>query len=92
MSDLMPPPSDSAFVHLFEAIISEDPAAYGREGEIVYQVTRNELLQIEAKLNYPRQALEKLLTYLESLNITYLDTFHVRDFNGAIEEARKGLL
>jgi hypothetical protein len=37
------PSTKEEFVQLFEAVISEDPAAHGRVGETVYQVTKREL-------------------------------------------------
>lgn len=44
------PATKEEFVDLFEAIISEDPGAYGRAGETVYQVTKRELELLHAVL------------------------------------------
>lgn len=48
---LPPEMTEEKFVALFEETIAEDPAAYGKVGETVYQVTRTELAKLFAMLN-----------------------------------------
>lgn len=40
------PMTKEKFIDVFEEVIQRDPAAYGRPGEVVYQVTKKELEQM----------------------------------------------
>lgn len=43
------------FIKLFEEVISQDPAAFGKIGETVYQVTRTELIELAKRLHKPKK-------------------------------------
>ncbi|MDB5937463.1 MAG: hypothetical protein JWQ01_4807 [Massilia sp.] len=77
---------DTAIIAKFEAAISEDPAAYSRPGECVYQITRKEVLAFVAAVQPVQAVPDAPLQVIREAVERYYKALSAREHAGAAQD------